>query len=407
MAYRPNKLGRIAIKIQGSGWGTAETTFASTTYIEAEVGVPKMVRESLRMDPIRSGFEEPEVLPGSRASIEIPVKFPLHGWSAATPTTDATEHPDALLIRLALGLAVQTGYVAANIASGGTTSSVKFTAANTNWEGAGMLIPVSGTPGFELIAMSDIDTTPTPDTGVPLVTMQRTPASSGAHYGSNTIYLSTDTPSPITMDWIGVDAGHHIRYSDGLVKSLKITGSVKKGPMLEATLRFTGTPAFPGAGGSLAAYSYGYPLIPVAVQANGAAMYFNGAWLTGVSETTFAVDCTLADVDGWGSPEGVAQQMVVDRKVSTSLLMPSTSSFTTDILAPGTAITKLMAIFACGNAGRAAGYVLPAPTLIASSDFGDKNGLLAISYQAAPQVFAGDGGAGSGAGNKSARFIFA
>lgn len=407
MAYRPNKLGRIALKIQGSGWGTAETTFASTAYIEAEVGVPKMVRESLRFDPIRSGFEEPEVLGGSKAGIEIPVRFPLHGWSAATPSTDATEHPDALLIRLALGLNALTGYTAANIASGGTTSLVKFTTGNVNWEGSGMLIPVSGTPGYELIAMSDIDLTPTPDTGVPLVTMQRTPLSSGAHYGSNTIYLANDTPSPITMDWIGVDAGHHTRYSDGLVKNLKITGSVKKGPMLEATLRFTGTPAFPGSGGSLAAYSYGFPLIPPSIQANGAGVYFNGAWLTGMSETVFSVDCTLADVDGWGSAEGVAQQLVTDRKVSATILMPSTSTFSTDILAPGTAITKLMAIFACANPGRSAGFVLPAPVLTGTANFADRGGLLAITYEMAPQVFASDGGVGAGAGNKSARFIFA
>ena len=407
MAYRPNKLGRIAIKIQGSGWGTPETSFASTNYIEAEVGVPKMVREALRMDPIRSGFEEPEVLAGSRAGVEIPVKFPLHGWSTATPSTDATEHPDALLIRLALGAAVQTGYVATNIASGSTTSSVKFTAGNTNWEGSGMLIPTSGTPGYEIIAMSDIDTTPTPDAGVPLITMQRTPSSSGTHYGSNTIYLTNDTPSPITMDWIGIDAGHHVRYSDGLVKSLKITGSAKKGPMLEAVIRFTGTTSFPGSGGSLAAYVYGFPLVPASIAANGAAVYFNGSWIAPSSEVVFSVDVDLQDVEGWGSPEGVAQQLVNDRKVKATLLMPSTATFTTDILAPGTAVTKFMAIYACGTPGRAAGFVLPAPTLTATADFADRSGLLAISYETAPQVFSSDGSAGAGAGNKSCRFLFA
>lgn len=406
MAYRPNKLGRIAIKVQGSGWGTAETSFAAANYLEAEVGIPVMAREALRMDPLRSGFEEAEVLAGGRGPIEIPVRFPLHGWSTATPTTDATEHPDALLIRLALGLAAQTGYTAANIASGGTTSSVKFTTGNTNWEGQGMLIPVSGTPGYELIAMSDIDTTPTPDAGVPLVTMQRTPASSGAHYGSNTIYLANDTPGPITMDWIGVDAGANIRYSDGLVKSLRVVGTNRKNPMVEATLRFTGTPTFPGAGGSLAAYTYGFPLIPPAIQANGSAMWFNGAW-TGIAEATFGVECTLADVEGWNSPEGIAQQVVTDRKVSASIIVPSTGTFTAELLAPGTSITKLMVIYACAAAGRSAGFVLPAPVLTDTAKFGDRGGLLAMQYDMAPQVFGSDGGVGTGAGNKAARFIFA
>lgn len=406
MGYKPNKLGRIAIKIQGSGWGTAETSFSATDFFEAEVGIPTFTRESLRQDPLRSGFEEAEVLAGSRAGIEVPLRFPLHGWSTATPSGNPTEHPDALLMRLALGLAAQTGYGATNIASGGTASSVKFTAANTNWEGSAILVPTGGAPTQELVVIGDIDTTPTPDTGVPLVTMQRTPASSGTHYGSNTIYLANDTPAPITLDWIGIEAGHHIRYSDGLVKSIKVTGGAKKNPMVEATVRFTGTPAFPGAGGSLAAYAYGYPLVPPMVQANGAACYFNGAWDI-ISEAVFQVDCTLADADGWASPEGVAQQVVTDRKVSTSVLLPLDGTFTNDILAPGTNITKLLAIFACGQAGRSAGFALPAPVLIENATFADRNGLLAVQYMMAPQIYAGDGGVGSGAGNKSARFFFA
>lgn len=407
MSYRPNKLGRVAIKVQGSGWGTAETSFAAANYFEAEVSVPKMVRESLRMDPLRSGFEEAEVVGGSRAGVEVTVKFPLHGYSTATPSADATEHPDALLIRLALGAAVQTGYTATNIASGSTTSSVKFTAGSANWNGSGMLIPTSGTPGYELIAMANLDTAPTPDAGAPMITMQRTPASSGTHYGSNTIYLTNDTPAPLTMDWIGVDAGHHVRYSDGLVKSLKITGTAKKSPMVEATIRFTGTPAFPGAGGSLAAYVYNFPVVPVSIGANGGAVYFNGAWITGSAEVVFQVDVDLQDVEGWGSTEGVVQQLVNDRKVSSTLLIPSTSTFTTDILAPGLAVSKFMAIYACGTPGRAAGFVLPAPTLIETADFRDRSGLLAITYSMAPQVYSGDTSAGAGAGNKSARFFFA
>lgn len=406
MAYRPNKLGRIAVKAQASGFGTPETSFAAANYFEAEVGIPVMAREALRIDPLRSGFEESEVLAGGYGPIELAFRFPLHGWSTATPSTDPTEHPDALLMRLALGLAVQTGYVAANIASGGTTSSVKFTVGNPNWEGSGMLIPVSGTPGYELIAMSDIDTTPTPDAGAPLVTMQRTPLSSGAHFGSNTIYLSTNTPNPVTLDWIGVDAGHHVRYSDGLVKSLRVVGASRKNPMVECTMRFTGTPTFPGAGGSLSPYAYGFPLIPAAVQGNGAAMYFNGAW-TGIAEATFGVECTLVDVEGWASPEGIAQQVVTDRKVSASVIVPSTATFTNELLAPGAAISKLMVIYACANPGRSSGFALPAPVLVDTAKFGDRGGLLAMQYDMAPQLFSSDGGVGAGAGNKSTRFFFA
>lgn len=406
MAYRPNKLGRIAIKIQGSGWGTPETSFASTNYIEAEVGVPVYTREALRIDPLRSGFEEAEVLAGGRGPVELPIRFPLHGWSTATPSANPTEHPDALLIKMALGAAVQTGYTAANMTSGGSTTAVKVTTGNTSWEGSGLLVPVTTAPAYELLTIADVDLTPTPDLITPLVALQRTPATSGAHYGSNTIYLTNDTPSPITMDWIGVDAGAHIRLSDGLVKSLRVVGGARKNPMVEATLRFTGTTTFPGSGGSLAAYSYGFPLIPALVSANGAGVYFNGAWDV-AAEVAFGVDVTIADVEGWGSAEGIVQQMVTDRKVSASLTQASDGTMTADLLAPGTAITKLQALYACLTPGRAAGFVFPSPVLIEQASMSDRNGLLAVTYSMAPQVYAGDGGAGSGAGNTAARFIFA
>lgn len=405
MAYRPMKLGRLAIKIQGSGWGTAETSFAAANYIEAEVGEPVVSQESHRIDPIRSGFEEPEVFGGARI-IDLPIRIPfLHGWSSAGPSADPTEHPDALLMRLALGASVLTGYVATNIASGGTTSLLKVTAGNTNWRGSGLLVPVSGTPAYEPAIVSDVNTAATPDEVTPLVPLQRTPASSGTHYGSNTCYLDTATPAPITLDWIGPDAGAHVRYMDGLVRSLRVVGSAKKPPMLEATIRFTGPRSFPGAGGSLAAYSYGFPGVPPLLKANGAGVYFNGAW-TPVSEASFGVECELGDPEGWGSDEGVVQQVVTDRKVTASVLIPSTGTFTNEILAAGTAITKLVAILACATPGRSAGFCLPAPVLTDVAQFKSRNNLLAVEYAMAPQKFASDGGAGLGAGNSGARFFF-
>lgn len=406
MAYRPMKLGRMAIKIQGSGFGTAETSFAASDYVEAEVGEPVISQETHRIDPLRSGFEEPEVFAGSRV-IELPFRIPyLHGHKTSSISADPVEHPDALLMRLALGASVQTGYAATNIANGGTTSTLKFTTASTNWRGSGVLVPVAGTPSYELAMISDVNTGATPDEATPLVALQRTPSSSGTHYGSNTCYLANTTPAPITLDWIGVDAGAHVRYVDGLVKSLKVTASARKPPMMEGVLRFTGSRTFPGAGGSLAAYSYGFPGVPPLLGPNGSACYFNGAWVN-VSEASFGVEVALGDPEGWGSNEGIVQQVVTDRKVTASLLIPSTSSFSTDILAPGTAITKLFAILACATPGRSAAFCVPAPVLIDTAQLRSRNNLLAVEYTMAGQVFSSDGGAGAGAGNSGARFIFA
>lgn len=406
MAYRPLKLGRLALKAQ-SAWGTAESSFSATDYFEAEVSVPPMARESLRTDPFRSGFEEAQVQAGTRAAIEMALRFPLHGWSTATPSGNPTEHPDALLMRVALGLAVQTGYGSANVATGGTTSSLKFTTGNANWEGSAIIVPTSGTPAFDVAFLADVDLTPTPDASTVLANLSRTPSSSGTHYGSNTIYLANDTPLPITADWIGPDADHHVRYCDGLVRSLRVVATTKREPMVEATIRFTGTPTFPGAGGSLAAYAYGYPKIPPVLGASGSRVYFNGAEVSH-AETTFAVDCTLQDIEDGASNEGVAQQLVTDRKVTASLLRALTGTFTAEIgnLAPGTSISKFQVIYGA-TPGRAAGFCFTAPTLIEQSGPRDRNGYLAIQHTMAPQVYAGDGGVGAGAGNKSARFFFA
>jgi hypothetical protein len=409
MALRPRKLGRMAIK-QQAFWGTAETSFSATDYLECMVGDPVIVRDGERIDPIRAGFEEPEVLSGVHGMFDIPISFALHGWSTALPTGNPVEHPDGLLMKMALGsAATPIGYFANGVATGGSTSSLNFTAGSTaaaTWCGNAMVIPTSGTPGYELFVAKTF-TDGTPDVIVPKVVLQRTPASSGHVYGSLAYYLSTATQLPVTLDWLGLaDADHHIRYPDVMVRSLRVTGKTRVGPMVEATLRVTGAPTFPGGGGAMAAYSYGYPRIPQAVKASGAALYFNGSWRS-VSEVTFAVENTLGDSEEWYTDTGIGQQAVTDRKVSVTVTVPSTASFASELLNPGTAVSGMQCIFACDTPGRAAAFDFGTPVLTKVGTLGSRNELLAVTYEVAPQVYAGDTGVGSGAGNKGARFFFA
>lgn len=409
MALRPRKLGRMAIK-QQSFWGTAETSFSATDYLQCMVGDPVIVRDGERIDPIRAGFEEPEVLSGAFGPIEIPISFPLHGWSTQTPTGNPTQHPDGLLMKLALGAAATPiGYFANGVASGGSTSSLNFTAGSTctaAWCGNAMLIPVSGTPGYELFVAKTF-TDGTPDVIVPKVPLQRTPLSSGNVFGSLAYYLAPNTQLPVTLDWLGIaDAEHHIRYADVMVRSLRVTGRTRIGPMVEATLRCTAAPTYPGAGGAMASYAYGYPRIPQAIKATGASLYFNGAW-TAISEASFGVENTLGDSEEWSGDTGLGQQVVTDRKVTVTLTVPSTASFANELLNPGTKPNGLQVVFACDTPGRAAGFDLGSPVLTKVGNLGSRNELLAITYEVAGQVYDGDTGVGSGAGNKGARFFFA
>lgn len=409
MALRPRKLGRLALK-QQAAWGTPETSFAATDYMQCAIGDPVIVRDGERIDPIRAGFEEAEVLSGAYGPIEIPLSFTLHGWSATLPTGNPTEHPDGLLMRCALGgAATPIGYFASGLASGGSTSAVNFTAGSTvtaAWCGQGILIPVAGTPGYELFFAKTF-TDGTPDILVPKVPLMRTPASSGNVFGSLTYYLGTATGLPLTLDWLGAfDAGHHIRYSDMLVRSLRVTGRTRVGPMVECTLRSTGAPAFPGGGGSLTPYEYARPRIPQAIKSTGAALYFNGSW-RGVSEVVFGVENTIGDAEEWYSDTGIGQAAITDRKVTVTVTVPSSDSFTAELLNPGSLPNGLQVLFACDTPGRAAAFDIGTPVLTKVAQIGSRNELLAITYEVAPKVYAGDTGVGNGAGNKGVRFAFA
>jgi hypothetical protein len=114
MAISLSNKGRVAIKQQAS-WGTAQTSFASTDYLEIEAPfVPTLARETIRLNTFRPGFTEAEIIAGSKAPTELTFRFPMHGWSSsASPTTNPTIFPDALLVKTVLGSASANAYTTA------------------------------------------------------------------------------------------------------------------------------------------------------------------------------------------------------------------------------------------------------------------------------------------------------
>ena len=142
----PTTLGRFAVKEQSSGWGTEETSFANANFLEAQITIPTPAQDSVQADVMRAGFFATTRVASGKGPTEISLTMPLHGFSTAAPTGDATEHPDALLLRSALGAAAQDGY--ATDLTGGTNQTATVTSGQ-DLPGFALLAPMASTSPTE------------------------------------------------------------------------------------------------------------------------------------------------------------------------------------------------------------------------------------------------------------------
>ena len=80
----PFGFGRLAVKEQSGGWGTAETSFANANYVEAQItSPPSPMQDSEQMPVLRGDVYAPTRVAGGRAPTEIQITMPLHGFSTA------------------------------------------------------------------------------------------------------------------------------------------------------------------------------------------------------------------------------------------------------------------------------------------------------------------------------------
>ena len=393
MAISLSNKGRVAIK-QQAAWGTAQTSFATTDYLEIEAPfVPTLAREALRMNTFRPGFTEPEIVAGSKAPTELTFRFPLHGVSSTAPTGDPTAHPDSLIFKTALGASGSDGYTTA-LATGSTTSTINITngSADTAWEGYGLLIPKSG--GYQFGFAQNVDTTVTPDTITLLDSLDVNPSSSGTIYGSVVASLTTSAQLPVTLDYLGSDANTHIRFADGLPTSVRLIVAAKQIPMVEVTMRFLNWENL-GTGGAPADYVYGFPIIPATIGANGAYFRSDGDDFC-VATLTVNITQELSEVECTGSSQGVSELVATNRQVTVEIVRTDSDlatlalpQFTSDD--PGTTSNGPMTLaLATNTPGRACAIAIGKPVMMEQPTLQDLGGKIAVRVLLGCTPYSGD-----------------
>jgi hypothetical protein len=396
MAITLSKRGRVAIK-QQSAWGTPETSFAATDYLEVEAPfVPPLARESLRPDTYREGYTEPPIEPGSKSPTELTFRFPLHGWSATTPAADPTVFPDALLFLCALGSGKGDGYSTANLGGGspadeGTTYT--DVTADALWIGHAISYPTAATR--TIAWLDDVATGVSPDTASFIVATPRD-VLTGTAFGSYVAYQSLSEQLPLTFDWFGSDANAHIRYSDGLPTSVRLVLAAKQLPMVEVSMRFL-TWSNLGTGGAPTPTAYGYPLIPATLGVNGSYSSING---TEFCYATCTIELTqeLSENECSGSTEGASSMSVSGegRRATVEIIFLDSDLATIGIgsgSAPGDALGGPMQIdLATATGGRSASILIPTPVLIEQPTVQDLGGKLATRVLIGARIYTGDTG---------------
>lgn len=403
MAFTVSKLGRLALKTQAA-WGTSESSFSSSTdVLEVEAPfIPPLNMEALRTDTYRPAFTEPSIIPGSKAAVDITIRGPLHGWSAATPSGNPTSFPDALLLSRIMGnIAAGAGYTTA-LAAGASTTATKYTdgLGNTAWEGFAQLLTKSG--GFEIGWLSDIDTTTSPDSGTLITAIAAAHSAAGTAYGSLVPYFSADYDlSPLTFQWLGTASTDQIRFFDGAVKSFKLMLKAKKQPMWEATLSFLDWTNV-ASSGAPANFSYPFPQMPAWMGTTSPA-YLNGS-AKAFSEVTIEITQDLIESPGHSSAQGAAQWVASNRRLTVETLETSTN-LSSLLGAPGDDLNVLQIDFN-SVPGRAGSFLLANSILIEQPKIEDMGGILGLRRKFGAQDFTDVASASAAPCNTAARFAF-
>lgn len=392
MAISLSNKGRVAIK-QQAAWGTAQTSFATTDYLEIEAPfVPTLAREALRLNTFRPGFTEPEIVAGSKAPTELTFRFPLHGWSSGGPAGDPTAHPDSLIFKTVLGSSGSDGYTTA-IASGSTANTINITdgQADTAWEGYALLVPKSG--GYQFAWAKNVNTTVNPDTIETLNEMGASPSSAGTIYGSLTSSLTTAAQLPLTFDYIGSDANTYIRFFDGLPTSVRIVIAAKQLPMCEVTMRFLNWSNL-ATGGAPVDAAYGYPLIPATIGANGAFFKIEDTEFCAAT-ANITITQELSEVECTGSSQGVSQLVATNRSVTAEIIYTQSNLTELGLNAlgdePGDKSDGCLTLdLATNTPGRAFGILIARPVLMEQPTIQDLGGKIATRVMIGCAPYTGD-----------------
>tara|TARA_R110000824_G_scaffold30049_5_gene99246 strand:- start:2179 stop:3405 length:1227 start_codon:yes stop_codon:yes gene_type:complete len=397
MAYSESRIGRIWVREQAA-WGTPFTIVPAShaaSSVECEITYPELAQEALSVDTVRGGFHSAPVTAGAKIGTSITLTMPLHGWSAATPSDNATEHVDALLLKHALGGSSLAGWSSDVLASGQDSATViKYGDGSgaLNMIGNAVLIPVSGGHSVGWVTSGNVGGDP--DLLTVLNALSANASDSAQPYGSNTCYLTTGMPSvPLTVQWQGSDADAGVRLSDGAVTSATITCSPQQQPTLSVTLNFLDWDEVTGLG-SPGLYSHSLPQMPILTGSNDARLVMGSDLHIDAASFEITIENEMATIGSHSGNEGASVYYATNRTVTGSLTIPTAAAL--GINAPGTDPGALQLDLA-GTPGNALSILVPEPVLTEVSQIGDNDGLVAETLSFGCNVMLADATTGAGA----------
>ena len=392
----PTNIGRFAVKEQSGGWGSPESAFANANFLECAMTIPAPTMESIQAEVMRADhFATTRVMNGVGPT-EITLSMPLHGFSSSNPSSNPTEHPDALLLRSALGSSSLGGYHASDLA-GGTSATVEVTdgAGTANDVGHAILVPpAAGT--FHSVGWIDrLVAAGTPDDYELILPLANAPAASGAIYGSNVIALGPEQPTPFTLQYLGGAANLNYRFFDCVVTSATVSANAREQPTLEVTIRSANFIPAPTGGLPSPEVLANRPQMPSVLGMTGARAQFGapvGAFTPG--QLSISITAEVADQITY-STNGLSQFVVNKRIVELSQTVPVEASAGPTM--PGSPIATPpgfqlgpMQIDFNNIPGRCVSVLIPAAQVKESAAIGDSNGLVATPMSVECAQYAGD-----------------
>lgn len=385
MAKGVSKKGRLAVKEQASGWGTAETSFSASDYLEIEGAfIPPLTRETLGVDTFRPGHTAAPKTPGSKAATSFSFRKPLHGWSPTAPGGNPTIHPDATLLKALLGGAGADGY--STTVSGGTAAIPTDTGIPTAHAGFAAAYPLAA--GYSIGWNSVVTLNTSSDL---LVDLSGSPVA-GTALGSYVLWLAnTFASTPLTFQWLGSDSTALQRIFDALPSKATITLASKQQPMVDYEVRALNWTNV-GSGGAPADFAYGYPQMPSCQGANGFRALFAGGSDLGVRQVVIEITNVFSDGDEASADQGVDSLVIIDRIVRVMVTV-NPSDFSADpwTYEAGDA-TAAFQVDANTTAGRMFSFAMCAPQVADQPQAPDTAGLVGLTYTLEPLIYSGDTG---------------
>ena len=357
----PTNIGRVYVKTQAGGWGTAESSFAATDLISAKANLPKPVMEALVSESFRGGWHAFVREPGSRQGATTNIEHIPQGPSLTTPAADPSDYPEAILLASVMGSQAAIGYTSGALSALGQTSSlIKFTDGTlaTTWAGMAMIVPLVG-GGREIVWGKTISTVATPDEFTPWFTMGAAvdPAGTPKTYGGRVCWDSLTQPTPFTVQTLlgQSDGAAAIRLRDAVCNSAKFTLEANKQPQVNYGI--VAGYWSPDGTWTVAPYTVQYPELPPLFGSNGARVKYAGA-ATIFPKVEIEFTANMQAVSGIGQTDGFAKFICTERDCTITITELLTAYGTGQNL-PGTEVATGMQIDFSTAPGRALSMFFP------------------------------------------------